>query len=284
MTTWQLWKAMHCQPMHDPIFRRVVTLEDRRGVNWLVLAQNGLIQGQIWFWSLMFVLDTHILIFMVFSGTLYGLIWAVSISGMLATERDLRMYDLLCLTPGGPMGLNWAVSAGCLHRHHTFENINSQESWSIRLILFIPLLVSANMTFGRVLSTNGSIAFFSIFALIVFFYFDHVQSIVLGILFGMLAPQYAGNRFDARVWAFGGFLMVQLATYVPFMLIIFIVLPRVYGALDIRGWCADLSLPVLGLTVLYLSREGIVRKIWRKLADEFNATPSEVESVPCGSG
>src|SRR5689334_9642805 len=146
MTTWRLWHALRSPPSEHPIFQRMVSpyYDD---IRWVLVAQNVLIQGQIWFWSLIFVFDTRALILMILSGTLYGMIWSIIVSGTIAIEREYRMYDLLCLSPSGTLGISWAICMGCLHRNRTFEHVNSQESWSIRIILFIPLVISANVLF-----------------------------------------------------------------------------------------------------------------------------------------
>src|SRR5215813_5094508 len=131
MTTRRLWQALKTPPSTNVIFQRMVSpyYDD---ISWVVVAQNVLIQGQIWFWSLLFVVDTRALILMMFSGTFYGMIWSIIVSGTIAVEREYRMYDLLCLSPSGTFGISWAICMGCLHRGRAFEHVNSQESWSIR--------------------------------------------------------------------------------------------------------------------------------------------------------
>jgi len=276
MTTWRLWQALKSPPSKHPIFQRMVSpyYDD---ISWALVAQNVLIQGQIWFWSLIFVLDTRALILMMFSGTFYGLIWSAIVSGTIAIEREYRMYDLLCLSPSGTLGISWAICTGCLHRNQTFEHVNSQEAWSIRIILFIPLVISANVIFGRAFSNPVSLTIIWLAAFLIVFYLDHVQSIILGSLLGVLAPHYVPNRFDSRLWACVGFLFIQLTTYFVLFLTGAVILPTLYRVFAVSGWYADLSLPILSVAVFYLLREGILLQLWRRLTQQLNAAPTELD-------
>jgi hypothetical protein len=276
MTTWRLWHALKSPPSTHPIFQRMISpyYDD---MNWALMAQNVLIQGQIWFWSLIFVLDTRALLLMMFSGTVYGLIWSAIVSGTIAIEREYRMYDLLSLSPSGMLGISWAICTGCLHRNQTFEQVNSQEAWSIRIILFIPLVISANVLLGRAFSNPGTLTIFWLAAFLIVFYLDHVQSIILGSLLGVLAPHYSPSRFDSRLWACVGFLLIQLSTYLALVLTSAIILPTIYRAFTISGWYADISLPVLSIAVFYFTREVIIGRLWNRVTEQLNAAPIELD-------
>ncbi len=276
MTTWRLWQALRTPPSKHPIFQRMVSpyYDD---IRWILVAQNVIIQGQIWFWSLIFVFDTRALILMIFSGTLYGLSWSAIVSGTIAIEREYRMYDLLCLSPSGTLGISWAICMGCLHRNRAFEHVNSQESWSIRIILFIPLVISANVLLGRAISTPGSITAIWLAAFLVVFYLDHVQSIIFGILFGVLAPHYASNRFDSRLWACTGFFLVQCSSYLVLLLTSAFLVPTIYKILGVSGTYSEISLPILSVAVFYYFREVIMARLWRLLTQQLNAAPTELD-------
>lgn len=276
MTTWRLWQALKSPPANHPIFQRMVSpyYDD---IHWVLVAQNVLLQGQIWFWSLIFVLDTRALILMMFSGTFYGMIWSAIVSGTIAVEREYRMYDLLCLSPSGTLGISWAICTGCLHRNQIFAQVNSQEAWSIRVILFIPLVISANILLGRAFSNPGNITIIWLLAFLTVFYLDHVQSIIFGSLFGVLAPHYAPNRFDSRVWACAGFLLVQTSSYLMLLLMSVFILPTIYQTLGIKGWYEELSLPIISVGVFYLLRERVIIRLWRVLTEQLNAAPTELD-------
>jgi len=276
MTTWRLWQALKSPPANHPIFQRMVSpyYDD---MSWVVVAQNVLIQGQIWFWSLIFVLDTRALILMVFSGTIYGVIWSAIVSSTIAVEREYRMYDLLCLSPSGTLGISWAICTGCLHRNQTLTQVNSQEAWSIRVILFIPLVISTNVLLGRAFSNLGAITLIWLGALLIVFYLDHVQSIIFGSLLGVLAPHFAPNRLDSRLWAIGTFLLVQSSTYLVLFMTSGLILPALYRAVGFTGWYADLSLPVASVAVFYSLREMALIRLWRMLTEQLNAAQTELD-------
>ncbi len=277
MTTWQLWKALKSPPTAHPVFQRMLTPGYYDDISWPLLVENMLIQGQIWLWSLVFVLDTRILILMVLSGTFYGLIWASSISGKLALEQHYGMYDLLCLSPAGTVGAAWAICTGCLHRNSAFTHINSQETWSIRIILFIPLIISGNVIFGHLFASTGVMPFIWLGTFLIIFYLDHTQSIILGSLCGVLAPYYAPGRFDTRIWACSAFLAAQAATYLLMFIISGIALPGVYNAFGLSGWQIDLSLPLATIATFYFSRDALMRYLWRALESQWNAAPTELD-------
>jgi hypothetical protein len=278
MITWRLWQALKTPPANHPIFQRMVSPYYDE-MSWVLVAQNVLLQGQIWFWSLIFVLDTRVLILMMFSGTFYGLVWSAMVSGTIAVEREYRMYDLLCLSPSGSLGISWAICTACLHRNQTFAQVNSQEAWSIRVILFIPLVISANILMGRAFSNPGNITIIWLIAFLTVFYLDHVQSIIFGSLLGVLAPHYAPNRFDSRIWACIGFMLVQAISYLLLLLTGVFILPTLFQTVGVHGWYAELSLPVFSVAVFYLLREGIIMRLWRVLTEQLNAAPTELDMM-----
>jgi hypothetical protein len=277
MTTWRLWRALKYPPVSHPVFRRVTSAyhEEMYGLN---AIQNFMLQAQVWFWPMLFLLDTRALIFMVFSGTIYGAIWTLRISGTVAMQRADGMDELLGLSPSGRIGMNWAICTGCLHRHAVFEQVNSQEAWSTRLILFVPLIISANVWFGQLLPNSGIVTVIWLGAFIALLYLDHVQSIIIGCLLGVLIPQRATSRFDAQLFALIGFIILQLLTYLTTIIIAFI-LPVLYNSLHIAGIYTELTLPIFSVLVFFGLREGIMVWVWHQLIHELNAVPTELDSM-----
>lgn len=295
MITWRLWRAFKNPPTANPIFRRMTSPTYDDLTNWPPLIQDFIIQGLIWFWSLLFAIDMRALFLMVFSGTLYGAIWSVSICGRITAERDTGTFDLLCLAPSGTLGTIWAICTGCLHRHQAFSQVNSQEAWTVRIILFIPLIISAHIVFRRATST---LTIIWIIALVVVFYLDHVQSIILGSLFGSLAPHYAPTRLDSRLWALAGFMGVQIASYLLLLvsIVALMVLSQQLGIMEwnfnlptnwetplnkmphpLSKWHGDLLVPIISVVIFYATREYILYGLWHTLIDRLNAVPTELD-------
>jgi hypothetical protein len=273
-----LWQAFSHPPSAHPVFQRVLNGSEYH-IEWVLLAQSVFIQGQIWFWSLVFILDTRLLVLMIFSGTFYGAVWALAISNSITVERQQGMYDLLCLSPSGMIGVDWAIGTACLHRRAGFEHVNSQEAWSVRMILFVPLLVSAQLVLGRTMGATSAISVVSALAVLVFFYVDHIQSIILGVTFGLLGPHTVDSRFDSRLRALSGFLLAQVSSYLLLAATAFVLLPAVYQRIGLRGAWADFSLPFFSLLIFVVARDRLLAHLMRRLCDKLNAAPTEVAGL-----
>jgi hypothetical protein len=275
MMTRRVWGAFRRPPLKHPLFDRLVTSApfspSLRPLWWNNLA----IQGQIWMWSLLFVLDVRALPLMAFSGALYGALWAAGISGAILQERSSGTYDLLCLTPEGSFGVNWAICIGCLHQGEALRQVISQEVWTIRLMLMIPLIITANLALNRAL-TNSPAALWWMLAVVVIFYLDHIQSIIIGALFGLIAPQVT-TPGDARLWAIAGTLLTQLLSY---GLLVGIALLNPLGALT------PAAAPLLAILAFFGLREVIIHVQMHLAGRVFNASPAEVRAAltPAGAG
>jgi hypothetical protein len=275
--TWRLWRAFNNPPASHPIFKRITdeTYEDE--IELVSLLQRILIQGQIWLWPLLFMLNMRALLLMVFSGTLYGAVWSIRISGTIADEHKKGRYDLLCLSPTGAVGAVWAICTGCLHQDKAFEQINSREAWSIRLLLFIPVVISVPFLIRQIFSVALTTTFIGIVAVMIVFYLDHVQSILFGSLFGVMASYYAPNPLDQRLWALAGFLAVQITSYLVPAVLIFLIFPMTYRLMN--GWFVELGVPLITVFSFYLPREIIMSQLWRLLVKHLSGTSAELDSL-----
>jgi hypothetical protein len=266
MMTRQVWRAFRQPPLKQPVFDRLVASvafsPSLRPLWWNNLA----IQGQIWLWALMFIVDVRALPLMLLSGTGYGLLWALGISGAIAQERRSGTYDLLCLTPEGSFGVNWAITIGCLHQGDALRQVISQEVWTIRLMLLIPLTITANLMLNRAL-TQSPVALLWMVALLLIFYLDHIQSIIIGALFGLMAPQAAALTGDSRLWALAGFLAAQAGSYA---------LVLALTLLNPLGKLGPAASPLLAVVAFLLIREAIITWQVRVTRQLFNASPEEL--------
>jgi hypothetical protein len=276
MITLRLWKAFKHPPSTHPIFQRLLD-EAEDEIELFSLLQQILLQGQIWLWPLLFMLNMRALLLMVFSGTLYGAIWSVQISGRIATERQNRRYDLLCLSPLGAVGASWAICTGCLHQKRAFEQINSQEAWSVRLILFIPIVISLPLIVRQLFAVTLTTSLIGILAVILVFYVDHVQSVLFGGLLGLLAFHHAPSRLDCRLWALAAFLGLQIITYLLLALVSVFILPALHPIFP-GIWYSDIVIPLLSVLTFFLVRETILKYLWHVLVREGDS-PAEWYSL-----
>lgn len=278
MMTWRLWRAFQHPPSAHPVFKRMVAVSYSDTVNWPPLLQNVLIQGQVWFWSLMFVIDMRLLFLMIFSGTLYGAAWAISVSRTISGERESGTYDLLCLAPHGMIGTTWAIWAGCLHRNDLFRHVNSHESWTVRAVLFLPLIISTHLLVRQVFGAASAITVIWILVILALFCLDHVQSILIGGLFGALAAHDSQQRFVPYLWALAGFLGVQLISYMAFALCSRL-LPALFAMTSSVVLLAEMAPPLVAVAIFYGLREYIVCRLWHLLLERLNAVPTETEAL-----
>src|SRR5262249_53321969 len=109
--------------------------------------------------------------------------------------------------------------------------------------------------------------------LICLIYIDHIQSIVLGSLIGMLIPSFAQRRIDAQLSTFGVYLLLQMLSYLAAWLIGLVILPAIYD--EAANGLAQICLAISQIVVFYSIREAIITILWHRLVERLNLTPTE---------
>lgn len=216
---------------------------------------------------------------LLFNSTFYVAIWTASISMTIAKVREQGFYDQLCVLPSGAIGANWALCKAYLHHDDTLGLVNLLRKCIIGILLCIFLLLllaaaSRQASFDLVQLIR---LFLDMITLAAASYIDHVQSILLGSLIGMLVPVYARSHIDARFWPPLIFLTLQMVTVVITLFMGQIVIPGIYALSGLTGWFIHLSPPVLNLLVFYLTREYFIMIAWRVLAQQLNGSPAETQ-------
>lgn len=204
---------------------------------------------------------------MIFTSSVYGIGWAVSISGALAEERQRERYDLLCMILGGTLAVNTGLCRACLHRNRTFSNMTSRETWLGRTIIAAAIglyIINESLVQNDTLTLLLLLSSLVLLALIT--YFDHMYSTVLCSLLGMLIPTYTRNRGDAQFMAFLSFLVLQILTYTLTLLAIMLLYP---GFL--------IAAHLISLLLYVGLREGCVWLLWRLLAKRLGADSKELD-------
>jgi len=241
------------------------------------LLQNVLLQGQIWLWPLLFIIDMRLVCLMALSGTISGMVLTLRISNRIAVEQRSRTYDLLCLTPGGTIRTLWAICTGSLHREQAFEILNSLEAWVVRFGLFVPFIISSQLFLQRALGMKGTVTLTWGIGFILLFYIDHIQATVFGCLSGMLAAQQA-QSVDQRLWAVVIFATFQVCSYLVTIVISLFILPDICHLLMIGvGISSEISQMILTVTLFYLMREGIISLAWRQLLEATNTRQTDTD-------
>ncbi|MEP6984673.1 MAG: hypothetical protein ABI970_03690 [Chloroflexota bacterium] len=278
---WRLWKALKHPTDNHPVFMRVLDDIYDDATRLSRLMQNVLLQGQIWLWPLLFIIDMRLVCLMIFSGTISGAVLSLRISDRVANEQQRRTYDLLCLTPGGTMRTLWAICIGCLHREQAFEILNSQEAWIVRFGLFIPFIVSSQLFIQRLLGLHSGVTIFWATAFFALFYIDHIQATVFSCICGMLAAQQTSSM-DKRLWAVTTFAAFQVCSYLFTIAIGLIILPDFCRWLMVFGINNEISQMIFTVGIFYLTREGIITFGWRRLMDMTNTRPADIDFLTSG--
>ncbi len=273
---WRLWKGLKHPAYNHPMFLRVQTDIYGDETRFIRLIQNIFLQGQIWLWPLLFIIDMLLVCLMAFGGSISGVILALRISSQITAEQHSRTYDLLCLTPGGRIRTLWAMCTGCLHREDAFGILNSQEAWIVRLGLFVPFIVSSQLLLERLFNLPQGITFIWGIGFVVLYTLDHMQSTVFGCIVGMLST-HSNARMDARLWAFVAFMSFQIGTYVATIVSSLLILPLVYPLFNAVGISVEIGQVGLIAMLFYAVRDQILTRAWRLLLSQTDTQPNELD-------
>jgi hypothetical protein len=196
---------------------------------------------------------------------------------VVAQARANNTLDLLCATPRGAFGAIWSLALSQLHRASSFYN-----RYARRRRIFFSLgsvfLVLIFALGGTVLNTAFVdldpllIGVLSSFALLVAVYMDYIQSIVVSVLIGMIAPGFSRQRLDAQVLGLSIFLVAQFGAYLIAYLVCFLMLPTIGRMFRLDALSLELVLLLPRLIVFFLIREALIVLLWRWQALRYNET------------
>lgn len=295
MMTWKLWYALNTPRSHHPLFEHIASQPSWAASRllrfiWPVGLSTLIVTFLMGVWyapqvimPVLFHPYVALLIgLLVFTGTVYGFIWAVSISSEITRLRGQGKYDLLCLSSLSTFGVNWIICTGYLYRQELFKRISLQRTRATQLVLsltgalLMPLLIglaSSNQEFVLTLMITGLHAITIAGA----FQVDHIQSVVMGSLIAMITPIYTRNATDTRLFAGASFFSLQLTTYLVSWFIGFELLPAGLMYLVLPPETIELIIPILRLFVFYLTREIIILTLWQTLTRHLQANHVELD-------
>jgi hypothetical protein len=293
MITWRLWNMLRNPPFSHPLFRR--TLIRRVGHQpseiqpYRIITPRFIIElvGVLFICTAMlspiFLILAAIGLLMILNGTIYSLVWSVRTSGLIAQEREKQTYDVCCVSPEGALGVNWAICTGYLHRDNRLEQIHtvvrSLLGMALIMVVLIALVLASNVgqertnQFAQEETLRYSIMLVHVTTAICLIYIDHVHSIVLGCLIGLLIPSYAQRRLDAQLGTLAVYLALQISTYVAAWVTGWMILPAIYD--ESANGFAQISLALSQIAVFFGIREAVIMFLWHKLAQRLNLTPTE---------
>ncbi len=293
MTTWRIWKMLRNPPFGHSLFRRTLIkrhntarseFETYRIINIRFIAEMvGVMFICTAMLSPIFLILAGVGVLLILNGTIYSLVWSVRTSGMIAQERERQTYDLYCMSPEGALGVNWAICIGFLHRDNRLEQIHgvvrSLLGIALVMIFLIALVLISNAgqqpttPFARQEVQRYSTMLVHVTTIICLIFIDHVHSIVLGCLVGILIASYARGRVEAQLGAAGVYLALQATAYALTWVVGFNILPGVYD--ENANGLAQISLAIAQVLVFYGVREAMIYMLWHKLSSRLNVSPTE---------
>lgn len=246
MTTWQLWQMIARPPTASPIYQWVQR-QPGPPIPWHV--------GCAEMFAFLFIVPM-----VAFIGPVYGMAWVIGISEHLARAREGGTLDLLSLTPVGPLGASLTLAIASMYREGALVRINQRSTWAGRVaaVLLVAYAIIATQV------NNGAPVLGLVMTTLIMtaaLYPDHVQSISLACITGILAADFSTRQHNSQ-WL--GFLLlgaVQAAVYGA-ALTLYLLLT---GDDDLHIAVAA----VAAVALLLLARELLFGLLWRALANRF---------------
>jgi hypothetical protein len=158
----------------------------------------------------------------ILNGSLLGLYWSGKIAEQVAAWQLEDRLELLELTPLGLLGGAWSIAQGVVQRGQWLQKIARiyRRVIGIVVILFVLVVLSvvldpstarsAALESGQSLFLADAIVLVS---LVVVVWLDHIQSILMAVLIGLLVPCFLDSPLAARITAWLTFTVVQVIFY-----------------------------------------------------------------------
>ncbi len=291
MLSLKLWRAINRPPPRSPLFRRAYTQKEAlQPVFPLRVPLVGLFKnaGLIVLPMLLIMLGAPILALLYYlsllltpilvplANTIYGLAHTYGASGRIARERDQQTYDVLCTAPSGMLGMHWSYCTGWLYHHLWYR-------YAALGVLVTGIVASVFGLSVQTIFGPGSpsmlVPLVRAAALGVIFILDYVQTPVLSSLTTLIVPSYAENEGTARLRATSMFLALQMAVYLPTLLLGVYALPTTFQLLTLDPLLSDLLPPLLMLAFFAVLRETIIVGLWHTVQQELSATRMELDAI-----
>jgi hypothetical protein len=295
MLTWKLWSALYHPPVRHPVFQRfaAVRVMSIRRRMWLPVLIGSAVSCLCY--QATFMQTPLGILFFTFSplefpalaiafNLAYGGFLTAGVSRVIAHAREQGIYEVLCLTPSGEPGINWAMCVGALHRTRGFYWVRLGIIL-VSIILFIALTIHISlpiiglgnsalhqpvlqeeMRFYRQMFLD----LISIYMLIAAFCTGMIQTIVSAVLVGIAVPAAISGASMVRLWSIGIFLLLQLFTYLVTLIFGLLILPAVYQVLDVSGFLPESLIPILCFGCFFGVRELLNLFVWRWLLRQLN--------------
>ncbi|MFN8373546.1 MAG: hypothetical protein U0694_11820 [Anaerolineae bacterium] len=205
----------------------------------------------------------------------HGLSWAVGIGTLIANECERKTFDLVCVTPYGPMSTVWAIASGYIHFDKTLGKVAQLRAWQLAIIWVVVPFVSsmAILQFGQIGYVVTHIPVFVAYlaAFTAMLYIDQFQSIIMGVLVAISIAPMGRAMQETRMLITGAYMLLQFAVYLSALLICLGLLPIVFSWLNIHSTLVDFGLPMLSVVLFFIIHELLIRWLWSSLRKRIGA-------------
>lgn len=297
-TTWLIWGALHAH--HTKLSQRLKSFNDASElpptefrfqqyhiVIALVISIVSLIFLRLiltvdWLTILVssgFVMTLGAIVGLILmSGTLNGSRWAFQVANVIYQDIHEGRYDLLSLSPLGVLGALWMITRRQSRMNHVvafFQSVGFALFLAMVIVglLFIHTLLQGPPTLFLSQPILGSV--FTIGLVILIFYLDFVQAIVIGYLSGIYFASIASSLVLAQSMAMVVTISIQLATYMMASLVTFL---GAIASTYVFRETSDATLLLITLAFVataYMFREVAIRVLWRTILTRFAVTNGE---------
>lgn len=297
-TTWLIWRALHSQ--QPDLSQQLSSVDDvsEQSSNrfqlkrYHVLATVGVILVGVvilrwiasvdWLTTLLssgLVVGLGGIVFLILmSGTINGARWAFQIAQVIYHDIHGGRYELLSLSPLGVLGALWMITRQQSRINHVIEFFQTV-SFALFLamllvgLIFIYTLMQGPPTLFLSQPILGSVL--TIGLVILIFYLDYVQAVVIGHLSGIYLASISRSLITAEISAMAVLIAIQIATYAMALLVAFLgAILSTYLFREARD--AEILLTVIMFVgTVYTFREIAIRLLWRTILTRFSVTNVE---------
>lgn len=291
MLTWKLWRALNRLPARSSLYRRMFlyqgitdSIDFSRLPLYGVFRNAGLVAMPIvliligiplmipLFYLLMLIAP----LLLPLVNTICAASLAVKVSGSIVREREHHTYDLLCTTPEGTLGMHWSYCVGLLHFHVIYRRV-------MLGALMVGIVASAfglpAMAIFGASDISPVVALVRGLALGAIFVVDYAQTLILSSLISLLIPTRVESETDARIWAAGVFVVMQIVVYLPTLLLTVYALPNTLNLLGSDPLLSSLLIPLLMISFFLALRGLIITALWHAVEQQLTTTALELDAI-----
>lgn len=296
--TWQLWNALRFPMRRHPIFNHARTPSDSSDVPspfWRWLGRIALVC--VILFAMMFPVPTLMtsigfaiglpLLLILFNGTALGIILVTGISKTIASAQKSTRFELMSVSAEGALGVSWLLATGTIHRRNWLKVIYRLVKWVVMLVLVLLALAIFMLLLGTITSESELLRqqqlnvlrdVINMSLLVAVLWLDHVQSIVIAIVLGIVLPTIIRVEVQLVSMATMIYLIIQCCTYLAIFVVyrlIDIILSGLWGDMFI----ISIAVTFISIMTFYLTREAIIGVLWRIMLNKYDASIEEYEAV-----